>query len=153
MVELAEGYQLTLKSMKTFNSEIEEEIDQNEEVLSELGILKSSEDRKYELEKQNILNREKILKDEVEKHTNKLLKELDQRKEILMQSVNNAQNRSQKINKDLDLRRKNLNQALNSNIANQVFQHIFEEKTSRQQRIVPASPKLKSCLSLSQVKM
>ncbi|XP_063431656.1 uncharacterized protein LOC134714347 [Mytilus trossulus] len=143
MVELAEGYQLTLKSMKTFNSEIEEEIDQNEEVLSELGILKSSEDRKYELEKQNILNREKILKDEVEKHTNKLLKELDQRKEILMQSVNNARNRSQKINKDLDLRRKNLNHALNSNIANQVFNIYSEEKTSRQQRIVPASPKFK----------
>ncbi|VDH95271.1 Hypothetical predicted protein [Mytilus galloprovincialis] len=143
MVELAEGYQLTLKSMKTFNSEIEEEIDQNEEVLSELGILKSSEDRKYELEKQNILNREKILKDEVEKHTNKLLKELDQRKEILMQSVNNARNRSQKINKDLDLRRKNLNQALNSNIANQVFNIYSEEKISRQQRIVPANPKFK----------
>ncbi|XP_076103865.1 uncharacterized protein LOC143072679 [Mytilus galloprovincialis] len=143
MVELAEGYQLTLKSMKTFNSEIEEEIDQNEEKLSELGILKSSEERKYELEKQNILNREKKLKDEVEKHTNKLLKELDQRKEILMQSVNNAQNRSQKINKDLDLRRKNLNQALNSNIANQVFNIYSEEKTSRQQRIVPVSPKFK----------
>ncbi|XP_076103869.1 uncharacterized protein LOC143072683 [Mytilus galloprovincialis] len=143
MVELAEGYQLTLKSMKTFNSEIEEKMDQNEEVLSELGILKSSEDRKYELEKQNILNREKILKDEVEKHTNKLLKELDQRKEILMQSVNNARNRSQKLNKDLDLRRKNLNQALNSNIANQVFTVYLEEKTSRQQRIVPANPKFK----------
>ncbi|VDH98336.1 Hypothetical predicted protein [Mytilus galloprovincialis] len=143
MVELAEGYQLTLKSMKTFNSDIEEEIDQNKEVLSELEILKSSEDSKYELEKQNILNREKILKDEVEKHTNKLLKELDQRKEILMQSVNNARNRSQKINKDLDLRRKNLNQALNSNIANQVFNIYLEEKTSRQQRIVPANPKFK----------
>ncbi|XP_063434238.1 uncharacterized protein LOC134715753 [Mytilus trossulus] len=143
MVELAEGYQLTLKSMKMFNSEIEEEIDQNEEVLSELEILKSSEDRKYELEKQNILNREKVLKDEVEKHTNKLLKELDQKKEILMQSVNNARNKSQKINKDLDLRRKNLHQALNSNIANQVFNIYSEEKISRQQRIVPASPQFK----------
>ncbi|CAG2213992.1 unnamed protein product [Mytilus edulis] len=73
--------------------------------------------------------------DEVKKHTNKLMKELDERKEILMKSVNNAENRSENINKDLDSRKKNLSNALNSNNANQVFSIYSEEKTSRNQSI------------------
>ncbi|CAC5418605.1 TRIM2_3 [Mytilus coruscus] len=133
MIELAQGYELTIKTVKTFNSEIDQKLVQNMKELSELGTFKSSEDSKYELEKQKILSRKKILKDEVEQHTNKLLKELDQRKEILMKSVNDTENRSEKIIKDLDLRKKNLSQAINSNIANQVFNIYSEEKTSRKQ--------------------
>ncbi|XP_071160675.1 uncharacterized protein [Mytilus edulis] len=136
MIELAEGYELTLKTVKTFNSDIDKKLVQNGEVLSEIGIFKSSEDSiKYELEKQKILSREKVLMDEVKKHTNKLMKELNQRKEILVKSVNDAENRSEKINKDLDFRKKNLIQALNSNNANQVFSIYLEEKFSRNQSI------------------
>ncbi|CAG2213994.1 unnamed protein product [Mytilus edulis] len=139
MIELAEGYELALKSLKAFNFEIEEEVHQNETELCKFGILKSTEDSKYELEKQNVLKREKILKDEVEKHAIKLLKELDQRKESLMKSVNDAKNRSEKINKDLDIQKKTLGQAIHSNNANQVFSRYSEEKTSRQQRIDPVN--------------
>ncbi|CAG2249105.1 unnamed protein product [Mytilus edulis] len=99
----------------------------------------------YESEKQKILSREKDLKNEVEKHTNKLLKELDQRKEIVMKSVNDAENRSENIDKDLDLQKKTLSQALNSNNAKLVFNIQSEEKTLRQKRIVPVNtifPKL-----------
>ncbi|CAG2249106.1 unnamed protein product [Mytilus edulis] len=135
MIELAKGYELTMKTVKTFNSDIDQKLVQNGEVLSEIGIFKSSEDSKYELEKQKILSREKVLMDEVKKHTNKLMKELDQRKKILVKSVNDAEKRSEKINKDLDFRKKNLSNALNSNNANQVFGIYLEEKTSRNQTI------------------
>ncbi|CAG2230887.1 unnamed protein product [Mytilus edulis] len=84
MIELAKGYELTLKTVKTFNSDIDKKLVQNGEVLSEIGIFKSSEDSiKYELEKQKILSREKVLMDEVKKHTNKLMKELNQRRRSL----------------------------------------------------------------------
>ncbi|VDI62687.1 Hypothetical predicted protein [Mytilus galloprovincialis] len=106
MIELAKGYELTMKTVKLFNSEIDQKLVQNGKVLSEIGIFKSSEDSKYELEKQKILSREKVLMDEVKKHTNKLMKELDQRKKILVKSVNDATNRSEKINKDLTPERK-----------------------------------------------
>ncbi|XP_071161630.1 uncharacterized protein [Mytilus edulis] len=135
MIELAKGYELTIKTVKMFNSEIDQKLVQNGKVLSEIGIFKSSEDSKYELEKQKILSREKHMKNEVEKHTNKLLKELDQRKEILMKSVNDAENRSENINQDLDFRKKNLSHALNSNNANKIFSIYSEEKTSRNQRV------------------
>ncbi|CAC5368116.1 unnamed protein product [Mytilus coruscus] len=135
MIELAKGYELTIKTVETFNSEIDQKIVQNMKVLCELGNFKSSEDIKYDLEEQNILSRGKDLKDEVEKHTNKLLKELNQRKEVLMKNVNDAENRSEKIDKDLDFRKKNLSYALNSNNANQVFSIHSEEKTSRNQSI------------------
>ncbi|XP_052079819.1 uncharacterized protein LOC127717982 [Mytilus californianus] len=135
MIELAKGYELTIKTVKTFNSEIDQKIMQNMKVLSELGNCKSSENIKYDLEVQNILSRGKDLKDEVEKRTNKLLKELHQRKEVLMKTVNDAENKSQKIDKDLDFRKKNLSHALNSNNANQMFSIHSEEKTSRNQSI------------------
>ncbi|XP_071161636.1 E3 ubiquitin-protein ligase TRIM45-like [Mytilus edulis] len=135
MIELAKGYELTMKTVKLFNSEIDQKLVQNGEVLSEIGIFKSSEDSKYELEKQKILSREKVLMDEVKKHTNKLMKELDQRKEILVKSVNDAENRSEKIKTDLDIRKKNLSYALNSYNAYQVFSIYLEEKTSRNQNI------------------
>ncbi|CAC5418601.1 unnamed protein product [Mytilus coruscus] len=133
MIELAKGYELTMKTVKHFNCEIDQKLVQNVKVLTDLGIFKSSEDSKYEFEKQKILSREKDLKEEVEKHTKRLLKELDQKKEILMKSVSDAGNRSEKINKDLDFRKKNLSHALNSNNANQVFSIHLEEKTSRNQ--------------------
>ncbi|VDI62686.1 Hypothetical predicted protein [Mytilus galloprovincialis] len=142
MIELAKGYEQTIK---TFNSDIDQKLVQNGKVLSEIGTFKSSLDSNYELEKQKILSREKDLKNDVEKHTNKLLKELDQRKEIVMKSVNDAENRSENIDKDLDLQKKTLSQALNSNNAKLVFNIQSEEKTLRQKRIVPVNtifPKL-----------
>ncbi|XP_063418757.1 uncharacterized protein LOC134701536 [Mytilus trossulus] len=69
--------------------------------------------------------------DEVQKQTNKIMKELDQRKEILVKSVNDAENRSDKINRDLDFRKTNLSNAINSNNANKIFSIYSEEKTSR----------------------
>ncbi|CAG2213995.1 unnamed protein product [Mytilus edulis] len=135
MIELAKGYELTMKTIKMCNSEIDKKLVQTVKVLSELGIFKSSEDSKYELEKQKIMRREKDLKNEVEKHSNKLLKELDQKKEILMKSVNDAEIRSEKIKTDLDFRKKNLSHALNSNNANHVFSIHSEEETSRNKSI------------------
>ncbi|XP_052058822.1 uncharacterized protein LOC127699121 [Mytilus californianus] len=133
MIELAQGYELAIKSVKHFNSEIDQKLVQTVKVLSELGIFKSSEDSKNELEKQKIRSREIFLKNEVEKQANKLLNKLDQREELLMKSVNDAENRSEKIKTDLDSRKKNLSLALNSNNANQVFSIHSEEKTSRNQ--------------------
>ncbi|VDI62689.1 Hypothetical predicted protein [Mytilus galloprovincialis] len=135
MIELAKGYELTMKTIKMCNSEIDKKLVQTVKVLSEIGIFKSSEDSKYEIEKQKIMSREKDLKNEVEKHTNKLLKELDQKKEILMKSVNDAEIRSEKIKTDLDFRKKNLSNALIYNNANQVFSIHSEEKTSRNQSV------------------
>ncbi|CAG2230780.1 unnamed protein product [Mytilus edulis] len=73
MIELAKGYEQTMKTVKTYNSDIDKQLVQTVKVLSELGIFKSSEDSKYELEKQKISSREKVLMDEVKKHTNKLM--------------------------------------------------------------------------------
>ncbi|CAC5382889.1 unnamed protein product [Mytilus coruscus] len=143
MIELAEGYKLTLKKIKTFSSELVMKLSNYEKGRSTLSSFKSSEDFKYEIEKQIIMSREKVLKDEVEMHTKKLLKELDQRWDLLKQSVNDADNISQKINKDLEFRTESLTNALASVKTFDVFQAYKEEKAARNRSIEPVNARFK----------
>ncbi|CAC5418608.1 unnamed protein product [Mytilus coruscus] len=110
ITEFAEGYCLMVDTMKTVNSEkLEQNVGKN------------------------------VLKEEIENHTKKLLKELDQRREVVMKSVNDAENISQKIIKDLDLRKKHLSQVLNSNNVNQVFGICSEDKILIQPGVNPVN--------------
>ncbi|CAC5418607.1 unnamed protein product [Mytilus coruscus] len=143
MIKLTEGYELTLKSVNTLISKIDLKLVQNVKVLSVLGNFKSSESTEYELEKQKILSRGNILKDEVGKHANTILKELNKKREILVKSMNHAENTTEKTIIDLKQKEENINNALNSNNVNQVISMYSEEKTSRQQIKDPTSTMFK----------
>ncbi|CAC5379314.1 unnamed protein product [Mytilus coruscus] len=146
MIGLAEGYKLTVKAVKNFHAEVEENILQTEKGLSKLGLKESSEESKYESERQKILNRERVLKNEVEKHTHNLLKELDQRRDFLRKSVHDEENRTFKIKKDLENSRESLNKSLSQNNANEVF-NIFKQERSlraeRKQKVEPVNTNFK----------
>ncbi|XP_063418711.1 E3 ubiquitin-protein ligase TRIM45-like [Mytilus trossulus] len=114
MIELVKGYEQTVKKLKTFNSEIDKQLANYERGRSNLSTFKSSEDIKYEREKQKIMSREKLLKDEVEMHTKSLLKELDQRWDLQSKLVKDADIKSKKINKDLEYRTECLTNAFSS---------------------------------------
>ncbi|CAC5382891.1 unnamed protein product [Mytilus coruscus] len=143
MIELAEGYDSTVKKMKTFKSYLDVTLSNNERGRSTLSSFKSSEDFKYETERQKILKQEKALKDEVEMLTKKLLKELDQRWNLLQKSVNNADNKSKKINKNLEFRTESLSIALASANTGDVFRAYKKEKTARKQSIEPVNTNFK----------
>ncbi|CAG2194541.1 TIF1A [Mytilus edulis] len=66
MIGLTEGYKSTQKAVKDFHIEVEESILQTEKGLSKLGLRETSEKSKYESERQKILDRERVLKNEVE---------------------------------------------------------------------------------------
>ncbi|CAG2253484.1 unnamed protein product [Mytilus edulis] len=143
MIGLAEGYNLTIKKIKTFSSELVMKLSNYEKGRSTLSSFKSSEEFKYKIEKQIILSREKVLKDEVEMHTKNLLKELDQRWDLLKQSVNDVDNTTQKINKDLEFRTESLTNALASVKSCDVFQAYKEERAARKQNIEPVKARFK----------
>ncbi|XP_052058827.1 uncharacterized protein LOC127699125 [Mytilus californianus] len=139
MIELAEGYKITLKTIKTFNSELEVKLTDYVKGITKLHSLKSFEDAKYETEKQKILSREKVLTEEVEKHTKKILKELDKRKEDVNKSINDEEDKSHKIKEDLEFRKGGLTKAQVSVNACEVFSALKEEKTARKQIVEPAN--------------
>ncbi|XP_063425557.1 uncharacterized protein LOC134709319 [Mytilus trossulus] len=143
MIELADGYKLTIKKIKTFSSELVRKLSNYENGRSTLYSFKSSEEFKYEIEKQIILSRGKVLKDEVEMHTKNLLEELDQRWDHLKQSVNDVDNTTQTINKNLEFRSESLTNALASVKSFDVFQAYKEEKTARKQNIEPVNARFK----------
>ncbi|CAC5393894.1 unnamed protein product [Mytilus coruscus] len=143
MIQLDEGYKLTINEVKTLNSELEELLLDNVKRLSKVDSLKSSEDSKYESEKQKILSQDQVLKNEVDHHTKKLLKDLEDRWETLKLSLKEEEDRSQKINKDIELRNKKLYQALHSNNANEVFNTFKEEKRTTQLRTKTVNPTFK----------
>ncbi|VDI77778.1 Hypothetical predicted protein [Mytilus galloprovincialis] len=143
MIELAEGYKLTLKTIQTFNSELEVKLTDNEKGISKLHSIKSSEDVKYETEKQKIWSREKILRDEVEKHSIKLLKELDKLKDHQNKSIKDAENISYTIKKNLEFRTESLTKAQAAVNASDVFSALKEENTARKQRTEPVSTYVK----------
>ncbi|XP_063425605.1 uncharacterized protein LOC134709367 [Mytilus trossulus] len=136
MIELDEGYKFTINKVETMNSDLEELLLDNVIRLSKLESLKSSESSKYKSEKLEILNQDQVLKNEVDKHTKKLLNDLEERWETLKLSLNEEENRSQKINKEIQLRNKNLYQALHSNDANDVFNKLKGEKINLKHRTV-----------------
>ncbi|XP_076100761.1 uncharacterized protein LOC143069842 [Mytilus galloprovincialis] len=137
MIGLAEGYNLTIKKIKTFSPELVMKLSNYENGRSTLSSFKSSEEFKYKIEKQLILSRAKVLKDEVEMHTKNLLEELDQRWDLLKQSVNDVDNTTQKINKDLAFRSESLTNTLASAKSFDVFKAYKEEKTARKQHKEP----------------
>ncbi|XP_063418717.1 uncharacterized protein LOC134701493 [Mytilus trossulus] len=143
MIELAEGYKLTLKTIQTFNSELEVKLTDYVKEISKLHSIKDFEGVKYETGKQKILSREKVLKEEVEKHTQKLLDEFDQRKEHLNKSVNDEEIKSHKTKRDLEFRKESLTKAEASVKACDVFSAFKEEKTARKQNIKPVSTYVK----------
>ncbi|CAG2253480.1 unnamed protein product [Mytilus edulis] len=144
MIELADGFRMTVMALKTFNSELNVKLTDCVKGISKLSSLVSSEDVKYEREKKNILSRDKVLKDEVEMHTKKLLKELDLRRGHLEKSVNDADNQSQKINKDLEFRRESLTNALASVNTFDVFYAYKQETAARKQTIEPVNSRFKT---------
>ncbi|XP_076100599.1 uncharacterized protein LOC143069715 [Mytilus galloprovincialis] len=138
MIELVEGYKMTAKKISRFYSELDIQLANYKRERSNLLSFKSSEDFKYEEEKQNILSREKVLKNEVEIHTQQLLKDIGQSwKQI--KSLTDADSESQKINKELEFRKESLTNALASVNTCDVFSAYKEELTSRQQRIEHAN--------------
>ncbi|VDI77780.1 Hypothetical predicted protein [Mytilus galloprovincialis] len=143
MIGLADGYKLTIKKIKTFSSELVMKLSNYENGRSTLSTFNSSEKFKYEIEKQIILSREKVLKDEVEIHTKKLLKDLDQRWDLLKKSVNDVENTTQKINKNLEFRNESLTNALASAKTVDVFQVYKEEKSARKQNTEPVNARIK----------
>ncbi|VDI48445.1 Hypothetical predicted protein [Mytilus galloprovincialis] len=143
LIELAEGYELTTKKIKTFKSELHTQIFNNKRGIHNLSSFKSSEDSKYEREKQKIMSRKKVLKDEVEMHTKKLLTELEQRWDHQTKSVNEVDNQSQMINKDLEVRVEILINALTSVNTCAVFRAYEEEQIARKQNKEPINTNLK----------
>ncbi|VDI48441.1 tripartite motif-containing protein 71 [Mytilus galloprovincialis] len=143
MIELAEGYKLTINKLKNFSSDLVMKLPNYERGRSTLSSFKYSEEFKYKIEKQIILSREKDLKHEVEMHTKNLLEELDQRWDLLKQSVNDVDNTTQKINKDFEFRTESLTNALASVKSSVVFQAYKEERAARKQNIEPVKARFK----------
>ncbi|CAG2253482.1 unnamed protein product [Mytilus edulis] len=143
MIELSEGYKLTVKKIKTFNSELDVKRSNCQKGLSDLSLFKSSENFKYMSAKQSIESREKVLKDEVEMHTKTIMKEIDQRWDRQTYSVDDAYMKSQKIDKDLEFRSESLTNALASVNTRDVFNAYKEEKTARIQKIEPVKTHFK----------
>ncbi|XP_063426795.1 uncharacterized protein LOC134710369 [Mytilus trossulus] len=146
MIGLSEGYNLTMKAVKTFHAEIKENILQTEKGLSKLSLNESSEESRYESERQKILDREKALKNEVEKHTQNLLIDLDRQMDYLRKSVHNEENRSKKIKKDLVIRGENLSRSFSQHNANEIFDIFKQEVALRavgKQKLEPVNTKFK----------
>ncbi|XP_071161573.1 uncharacterized protein [Mytilus edulis] len=143
MIEIAEGYKLTLKTIKTFNFDLEVKFTDYVKEITKLHSIKAFEGVKYEIGKQKILSREKVLKEEVEKHTQKLLDEFDQRKEHLNKSVNDEENKLHITKRDLEFRKESLTKAEASVKACDVFSALKEEKTARKQSTKPVSTYVK----------
>ncbi|CAC5379315.1 unnamed protein product [Mytilus coruscus] len=144
MTGLDEGYKLTVKTVTNFHTEVEDNISQIEKGLSKLDLKESSEESKYETERQKILKRER--ENEVEKHTQNLLTELDQRRDFLKKSVQDEKNRSEKIKKDLENRRESLGYTPRQNNANEVFDIFKQERAlraDRKQKVEPVNTKFK----------
>ncbi|VDI09581.1 Hypothetical predicted protein [Mytilus galloprovincialis] len=146
MIGLAKEYELTLKAVNNFHTEVEENILQIEKGLSKLCIRKTSEESLYESEKQKILKRERTLKDEIEMHTHNLLMKLDHRRDFFKKSVQNEENRSKKLKKELEIRRESLDHTLKQNNATEVFNIFKQERQLRadsKQRMAPANSMMK----------
>ncbi|CAG2249104.1 unnamed protein product [Mytilus edulis] len=132
MIELAEGYNLAVKKLKTLKSKIDQKLVHNDKLLSELTNIKSSVDSKYESEEKKILSRKKTLEDEVGEHTKKRLKDLDLIREIQVESVKDGEDISEKIQEDLYLKETTSRQASKSDSASEVFRIYSEIKTREQ---------------------
>ncbi|CAG2255569.1 unnamed protein product [Mytilus edulis] len=146
MIGLSKEYELTLEAVNNFHTEVEENILQIEKGLSKLDIRKTSEESLYESEKQKILNRERVLKYEVEMHTHNLLMKLDHRRDFFKKAVQNEENRSKKLKKDLEIRRESLDHTLKQNNATEVFNIFKQERELRadsKQRIAPVNTRIK----------
>ena len=135
MTEIKEGYKISLMTLKTFNTEHEQNIEKLAKDMTKLNSIKTSESSNFEKEMQKIQNRGDVLKHEVDKYTCKLVNDLEQRWNISKKMIDEDETLTKKLSQDLESRNKKVTEALNSNDANNVFGTIKEERKAMNQSI------------------
>ena len=135
MTEIKEGYKISLMTLKTFNTEHEQNIEKLAKDMTKFNSIKTSESSNFEKEMQKIQNRGDVLKHEVDKYTCKLVNDLEQRWNISKKMIDEDETLTKKLSQDLESRNKKVTEALNSNDANNVMGTIKEERKAMNQSI------------------
>jgi hypothetical protein len=135
MTEIKEGYKISLMTLKTFNTEHEQNMKKLAKDMTKLNSIKTSESSNFEKEMQKIQNRGDVLKHEVDKYTCKLVNDLEQRWNISKKMIDEDETLTKKLSQDLESRNKKVTEALNSNDANNVMGTIKEERKAMNQSI------------------
>jgi hypothetical protein len=135
MTEIKEGYKISFMTLKTFNTEHEQNMKKLAKDMTKFNSIKTSESSNFEKEMQKIQNHGDVLKHEVDKYTCKLVNDLEQRWNISKKMIDEDEALTKKLSQDLESRNKKITKALNSNDANHVFGTIKEERKAMNQSI------------------
>jgi len=101
MTEIKEGYNISLMTLKVYNSEHEQNMKKLAKDMTKVNSIKTSESSNFEKEMQKIQNHGDVIKHEVDKYTCKLVNDLEQRWNISKKMIDEDETLTKKLSQDL----------------------------------------------------
>ncbi|XP_052106073.1 uncharacterized protein LOC127738758 [Mytilus californianus] len=137
VVDIKEGYFHSIGKITKTNYKLDIEVLNLATGMSTLEVLTSDENEKFQAEKQKILQRDQDLKDLIDKHTKKLLCDLDLRWNIFFSSIKDEVDHGKRETQNLEIKNTEYNKVLKSLDAKDIFLTAEYIKKSPNTKIRP----------------